>query len=329
MPANQLLNPTHQASTLSHEQLNQINQHFADASYLSALYSGGQADEESDQFTSGYLMPPFMSKRRKRSVRSIREGSVSAVDINSKISGITVAELQPNATLVVSSAHSSHPNGRILQFQTRPTHHYHSNLADVGPTLVARETIKVSQAGRGQKNSSASHASELVSKSTANQNQGHQVNNGKSGQIVRVQEVQQVQHADTSAAIKVSSTTNGQQQVTSRAASNGIHDSGQLKESSSNGDINTKQNDSSDHNSSEHHATSDSSAKPQQIQARSSAKSGSGGVEDTSSLENSLSSPQTAASESSLKPKQAKGADRRRQSSAAPCADSSNGFSLA
>lgn len=328
MPANHLLNPTHQASTLSHEQLNQINQHFADASYLSALYSGGQADEESDQFTSGYLMPPFMSKRRKRSVRSIREGSVSAVDINSKISGITVAELQPNATLVVSSAHSSHPNGRILQFQTRPTHHYHSNLADVGPTLVARETIKVSQAGRGQKNSSVSHASELVSKSTANQNQGHQVNNGKSGQIVRVQEVQQVQHADTSAAIKVSSTTNGQQQVTSRAASNGIHDSGQEKQSS-NGDINTKQNDSPDHNSSEHHATSDSSAKPQQIQARSSGKSGNGGVEDTSSLENSLSSPQTAASESSLKPKQAKGADRRRQSSAAPCADSSNGFSLA
>lgn len=86
LPTNQLLNPTHMASPLNSEHMRQLNHRFAPGlGSVSAM----------DDYLGGSNM--FL-RRRKRSAS------------HSKRSGITVAELSPNATLVVSSAHSA---GRI------------------------------------------------------------------------------------------------------------------------------------------------------------------------------------------------------------------------
>lgn len=77
LPANQLLNPTSHQSPLGHEHLHDLNQRFASSLVANDF---------------DIMAPPFL-RRRKRSIR--------------QQAGITVAEMSPNATLVVSSAHSA------------------------------------------------------------------------------------------------------------------------------------------------------------------------------------------------------------------------------
>lgn len=86
LPTNQLLNPTHLASPLSQEHMHKINQRFSSAAAVAA----------DDELFAG---SPYLRRRRRRSTQ---EGGGA---------GITAAELSPNASLVVSSAHSA---GRIL-----------------------------------------------------------------------------------------------------------------------------------------------------------------------------------------------------------------------
>lgn len=86
LSANQLLNPTSHQSTLGHEHFNRLNQNARPA-------------------------PPFL-RRRKRSSSGANQNKQQQ---QQQVS-ITMAELMPNATLVVSSAHSA---GRVGHYQSR------------------------------------------------------------------------------------------------------------------------------------------------------------------------------------------------------------------
>jgi hypothetical protein len=88
LPANQLLNPTSLQSPLGYEHFHALNQ--LEHQSASELY--GALPQPA--------APPFM-RRKKRSLTGARQTQQAS---------ITVAELMPNASLVVSSAHSA---GRI------------------------------------------------------------------------------------------------------------------------------------------------------------------------------------------------------------------------
>lgn len=115
LPSNQLLNPTHQASPLTSDQFNQLNQRFASANGFPP-----------DTFLQD--APYLRKRRRKRSVKSSK-GSSSAYGM------ATVAELLPNATLtVLSSAHSA---GRIGHINASFRSGSYSNDSSASPMLSA------------------------------------------------------------------------------------------------------------------------------------------------------------------------------------------------
>lgn len=94
VPHNELLNPTHQNSALRFEQMQHLNQR------LGELDGNVLAD---------YPQPAFLKRRKKRSSRQEPHEDAAGV--------ATIAELMPNASLVVSSAHSS--GGRISNGRLR------------------------------------------------------------------------------------------------------------------------------------------------------------------------------------------------------------------
>lgn len=95
VPGHQLLNPTHQASPLATEHMSHLNER---------LYAGA------DPSSSSFMQATSKRRRRKRAAHSGEQQQRrehSAVGVGS----ISVAEMSPNATFVVSSAHSA--GGRV------------------------------------------------------------------------------------------------------------------------------------------------------------------------------------------------------------------------
>lgn len=109
LPTNQLLNPTHQASPLSNDHLHQLNQLFASAN--------GFPPESVLQDS-----PPYLKKRRKRSLKNTKDKVASNVNLaNSAGYSSVVADITPNATLVVTSAHSAGQIGHFGQSHLQGT----------------------------------------------------------------------------------------------------------------------------------------------------------------------------------------------------------------
>ena len=126
LPANILLNPTSHQSTLGHGHFHELNQQVAAARSQRQPFS---SDLQSSLYAPHYIgAPPFL-RRSKRSSPPTLVASSNSISVNlanqgnnssssgksssgaKQSSATIVAEMMPNATLVVSSAHSS--AGRI------------------------------------------------------------------------------------------------------------------------------------------------------------------------------------------------------------------------
>lgn len=178
LPTNHLMNPTHQTSPLSSEHMHKLNQRFA----MQFQSQPPQAPNSNGFPTDEYpLGAPFMvaRSRKRRSVATTNhhagqssQASRSFTSTNHLSPGILVAEMSPNATLVVSSAHSSpSPGGRILSLSARSSdfQHHQSPAALMGDHLSAPLAV-ITKDGYKSVSGAASSSARML----ANSQQQHQ-----------------------------------------------------------------------------------------------------------------------------------------------------------
>lgn len=188
LPANQLLNPTSLQSPLGHGHFYELNRN-GDASALSQP-------------------PPFLRRRKRSAAR--------------QATSITVTEMMPNATLVVSSAHSAHSAGRIgsAPHQSRSAEAFamitKDGLRPIGPgSRAPAEGLSAGQASVQQASGSSLRAQAA--------GQGHEAGKAAPLQVRHQQVVEPAEPAEPAASAVARSENNGPPgaQRQSHAAGNG------------------------------------------------------------------------------------------------------------